>query len=341
MKKTTPKIIEKWLKENTHHNDEFSDIKKLVKLKQKNNDTISIVLPTLNEEKTIGKIVKIIKEKLVKEYPLIDEIIVIDSGSEDNTRINAEKAGAKFFRADVYSDLSNTYKSGKGTNLWTSLYLSNSDIICWIDADIHNFDIKFVYGLIGPLLTNKKLAFSKGFYKRPIKRDNNNKMELISEEGGRVTELCFRPLINLFFPELTGFIQPLSGEYAGRRHALEKIPFYSGYNVETGILINLVEKFGLNNIVQVDLDLRIHNNQPLINLNKMANAITKTIIKEAKKRKRTPNLKEPHYYRPHSVLGQANFEEILINEIEFPPIITTERYKKKQKSSKNLNTPST
>ena len=332
MKKTSPKIIEKWLHEKTFHNEEFSDLKELIKLKRKNKDSVSVVIPTLNEEKTIGKIVKIIRTKLMEEYPLVDEIIVVDSGSEDKTRQNAEKEGAKFYLADVYNNLSDSYDEGKGTNLWTSLYLTNSDIICWVDADIYNFHPKFVYGLIGPLLKNKKLVYSRSFYKRPIKTKNTKKIEITSEQGGRVTELCFRPLINLFFPELSGFIQPLSGEYAGRKKALEQIPFYSGYSVETGILINLVEKFGLNSIVQVDLDIRIHKNQSLSNLGNMASVISKTIIKEAKIRKKKFLIGQTNFYMPHSVLEQTSFEEKILNEILFPPIIKINRYRKKNDS---------
>ncbi|GAH36720.1 unnamed protein product, partial [marine sediment metagenome] len=163
---------------------------------------------------------------------------------------------------------------GKGEALWKSLYVVNGDIIAWIDTDIKNIDPRFVYGILGPLLDNPRIRFSKGFYRRPLRQGDKT----LAGGGGRVTELTARPFINLFFPELSGLIQPLSGEYAGRRSALEKLPFFTGYGVETGMLIDLLDKYGLESIAQVDLLERIHHNQPLPSLSKMSFTIMQVVF---------------------------------------------------------------
>jgi glucosyl-3-phosphoglycerate synthase len=154
------------------------------------------------------------------------------------------------------------------------------DIIVWIDTDITNIHPRFVYGLIGPLLQRPTIQYVKGFYQRPIRAGD----KLIAGGGGRVTELVARPLLNLFYPELSGIVQPLSGEYAGRRAALEKVPFFTGYGVETGLLIDLHEQYGLEGIAQVDLEERIHHNQPLVGLSKMSFAIHQVFISRLEKR---------------------------------------------------------
>ena len=157
------------------------------------------------------------------------------------------------------------------------MYVTKGYIICWVDGDIKNIHPKFVYGLVGPLLTNKNIYFTKAFYQRPMKNGNGT----APLGGGRTTELCFRPLINMFFPLLSGFIQPLSGEYAGRRKRLERLPFFTGYGVETGLLIDIQKKYGLKSIAQVDLVSRMHKNQSLSELSKQAFAVLQVISKRA------------------------------------------------------------
>ncbi len=171
-------------------------------------------------------------------------------------------------------------RTGKGEALWKSLYVTQGDIVLWIDTDIVNIHPRFLYGLLGPLLLRPDILFVKGYYRRPIKL--NGKQQ--STGGGRVTELTARPLLNLFYPELSGVIQPLSGEYGGRRSALEQMPFSSGYGVETGLLIDIFEKFGLGAIGQVDLLERVHHNQQLEGLSKMAFAIIQTVVRRLERR---------------------------------------------------------
>jgi glucosyl-3-phosphoglycerate synthase len=272
-------LVDKWFAENTFDADEFKDLKYLLELKRKQNLTISLALPALNEEKTVGKVIRTIQRALMTRIPLLDEIVLIDSDSRDRTRGIAEKLGVP---VHVHQQTLAQYGSrrGKGEALWKSLYCTRGDIIVWIDTDIVNIHPRFVYGLIGPLLLKPEINFVKGYYRRPLRVGN----KIQAGGGGRVTELTARPLLNLFFPELSGIIQPLSGEYGGRRRALEQLPFFSGYGVEIGLLIDTLEKFGLHSIGQVDLRERIHHNQPLDALSKMSFAIIQAVIRKLEKR---------------------------------------------------------
>ncbi len=272
-------LVDKWFAENTFHADEFADLKQLLELKQKQGITISLALPALNEEKTVGKVISTIKNALMDKFPLLDEIVLVDSNSSDQTRAIAENLGIPvFIHQNILPELGS--RSGKGEALWKSLLVTRGDLIAWIDTDILNIHPRFVYGVIGPLLLNPKIQLVKGFYRRPLKVGNKTQ----AGGGGRVTELTARPLLNLFYPELSGVVQPLSGEYAGRRTALEKATFFSGYGVETGLLIDVLEQHGLRAIAQVDLLERIHRNQELEALSKMSFAIIQTVLRKLERR---------------------------------------------------------
>ncbi|MBI5962067.1 MAG: glucosyl-3-phosphoglycerate synthase [Chloroflexi bacterium] len=268
-------LVDKWFAENTFHANEFADLKYLLSLKQKQNVTISLALPALNEEETVGRVIRTIRNVLMQRVPLLDEIVLIDSNSNDRTRQIAEKIGVP---VHIHQKILPNYGSrkGKGEALWKSLYCTRGDIIIWVDTDIVNIHPRFIYGLIGPLLLRPEIDFVKGFYRRPLKV--GNKMQ--AGGGGRVTELTARPLLNLFYPELSGMVQPLSGEYGGRRKVLEQLPFFSGYGVEIGLLIDMLERFGLSSIAQVDLQERVHHNQPLDALGKMSFAIIQAVIRK-------------------------------------------------------------
>ena len=272
-------LVDKWFAENTFHANEFQDLDYLQSLKRERGLTISLALPALNEEATVGNVIKTIKQKLMLEVPLLDEIVLIDSESTDRTREIAEAEGIPVFR---HQWILRNYdlRRGKGEALWKSLYCTRGDIVIWLDTDIVNIDPRFAYGLIGPLLLRPDIQFVKGFYRRPLKVGD----KIQAGGGGRVTELTARPLINLFYPELSGVIQPLSGEYGGRRSALEQLSFFSGYGVEIGLLIGMLEKFRLNAIAQVDLQERIHHNQPLEALSKMSFAIIQAVIRKLESR---------------------------------------------------------
>lgn len=268
-----------WFKKNTFHYSEFNDLGRLVDQKRKKNLKISLCLPTLNEEKTIAKEILIMKSELMTRYPLLDEIVVIDSGSTDRTREVARAFGADVYEAtDILPDLE-TFK-GKGENLWKALYVTEGDIIVYLDADIKNIHYRFAYALIAPLLYYDNIKYVKAFYDRPIATGKN---KIRPTGGGRVTELVIRPLFSLYFPELTQILQPLSGEYAGSREVFEAIPFPIGYGVETSMILDIYEKWGLDVIAQVDLDKRIHRNQDTRALGKMAFVIMMTFINRQKK----------------------------------------------------------
>jgi glucosyl-3-phosphoglycerate synthase len=321
--------VDRWFGENTFHAGEFSDIAKLVALKEKQGVTISVGLPALNEEKTIGLVIRRVKGALMERYPLIDQLVVIDSASTDRTVEIAEELGVPVQRHAEILPETGTFV-GKGEALWKSLHALDGDIVAWIDTDIRNIQPRFVYGLLGPLLREQRIQYVKGFYQRPIKDGDR----LVPEGGGRVTELMARPLLNLFFPELSGMIQPLSGEYAGRRSLLERMPFFTGYAVETGLLIDILEAEGLMAMGQVDLERRIHRNQPLLNLSQMSFVILQAAIRKLEERHRIELLTEVGQSMKLIVNEQDRFslEVREIGDQLRPPIITVPAYVEKRKS---------
>lgn len=272
-------LVDKWFAENTFHANEFKNLERLLSRKEEQQLTISVAMPTLNEQATVGRVIRTIKRALMERIPLVDEIVLIDSQSTDRTREISETCEIPIF---IHQEILPQYeaRSGKGEALWKSLYVTRGDLIVWIDTDITNIHPRFVYGLLGVLLHSPRIQFVKGFYRRPLRVSE----KIQAGGGGRVTELTARPLLNLFYPELSGIIQPLSGEYAGRRSLLERLTFYSGYGVEVGLLIDAFEKAGLDAIAQVDLVERIHRNQSLEPLSKMSFAIIQTVISKLEKR---------------------------------------------------------
>jgi glucosyl-3-phosphoglycerate synthase len=321
------KVVE-WFNKNRFKASSFSNIKKLVELKKRQKIKISLVIPTYNEELTIYKIISILKSKLMIKYNLIDEIVVVDSGSHDKTMEFAKKAGATVYSDTKILKRKGNYR-GKGENLWKALFVTSGDIICWIDGDIKNIHPRFVYGLVGPLLTNKKLIYVKPFYKRPIKI--GEKLESLG--GGRVTEILIRPLFNMYFPRITGFIQPLSGEGAGRRRVLERIPYFTGYGVETGMLIDMIKKFGLRRIAQVDLFRRVHRNQNISELSKMAFAILQVFAIRANRLGKLILVEDiRNRYKVIEMHGRNyKLKSKKIEEMQRSPMVTVPEYRRKFK----------
>ena len=266
--------LRKWFNQKSFHYSQFSNINELIEKKEERNLKISLCLPTLNEGKTIGKTIEVVQTELVERYALIDEIAVIDSGSEDNTLEIAKQRGAKTYLSKDYL-LDEGKAKGKGENLWKALYLLEGDIILYLDADITNISPHFAYGVLGPLLHDTTIKFVKAFYTRPLHINNH----IHETNGGRTTEILVRPLLCQFFPELTGFVQPLSGEFAAYRTVFEKLPFPVGYGVELAHLIDIIHTWGLDVMAQVDLDKRIHRNQSTQSLSKMSFSILQTIWK--------------------------------------------------------------
>ncbi|NTW03445.1 MAG: glucosyl-3-phosphoglycerate synthase [Oscillochloris sp.] len=318
-------IVDRWFAENTFSSTEYDDLNQLFALKRQQGVTISLALPTLNEEQTISEIIEQVQEHLMRRVPLLDEIVLIDSGSDDRTR---EIAIAHGLPVHIHQEILPQYGAfrGKGEALWKSLYVLNGEIIIWCDTDIKNFHPRLVYGVLGPLLRERRLVYSKGFYRRPIQFGER----IAASGGGRVTELTARPLLNLFYPELSGMLQPLSGEYAGRRSALESVPFFTGYGVETGLLIDLLEQQGLNAIGQVDLLERIHRNQELQPLSKMAFAITQVVIQRMEQRQRV-SLLEPVNQTMKLITqredGSFHLDLREIRDHERPPMLRIPEYR--------------
>ncbi len=317
-------LVDKWFAENTFHADEFSDLKQLMALKEKSGQTISLALPALNEELTVARVIQTVKRSLMDEVPLLDEIVLIDSNSSDRTREIARELGIPvYIHQELLPELGP--RAGKGEGLWKSLFVTRGDIIAWIDTDIVNIHPRFVYGILGPLLLAPQVQFVKGFYRRPLKTGN----KIQAGGGGRVTELTARPLINLFYPELSGVVQPLSGEYASRRSFLEQTPFFSTYGVETGLLIDAFEKHGLAAIAQVDLLERIHHNQTLEALSKMSFVIIQAFLRKLEKRygqQMVEDVNKSMKLIRHTPGGYSlDVEEII--EHERPPMLDVPAYR--------------
>lgn len=317
--------IDQWLKDNTFDYQDFWDMKHLIEAKEKNGLTISLCIPTLNEEKTIGKEIVIFKSELVNRYPLIDEIAVIDSGSKDQTLDVAASFGADTYLAeDILPEVGD--RKGKGENLWKAIYQLKGDIICYVDADIANIHPRFVYGLVAPLVYRDEMQYVKAFYDRPLAFSEG----IRPSGGGRVTEILVRPLFSLFFPELTAIIQPLSGEYAVRREVLEEIPFPIGYGVETSHLLDVYAKHGLAAFGQTDLGQRVHRNQATRSLGKMSFGILQTFLTRAQALGLMKDVQELNTVLRQFVAVKDEYqqEEFEIKEWERPPMITIPAYRK-------------
>ncbi len=321
--RSIPARVERWFGEANFHHAEFSDLRRLVHLKEKQKATISLVLPTLDEEETIGPIVRRAMREMVGRVPLLDEILVIDSASTDRTREIAEAEGARVVQ---HQDILPRYGSfrGKGEALWKSLFEATGDIIVWADTDVKNWHSRMVYGTLGPLLHEPRLQYVKGYYQRPIVEGG----VLKEGGGGRVTELVARPLINLFFPELSGLIQPLAGEYAGRRTLLETIPFFTGYAVEIGHLIDAAERVGIEGLGQVDLERRVHRNQELEGLSRMSFVILQAVMKRLEERRKARLFAElgSTMKLPRSGRGKLSLEVMELADMERPPMIRIPEY---------------
>ncbi|MFA7566863.1 MAG: glucosyl-3-phosphoglycerate synthase [Alkalispirochaeta sp.] len=322
--------LNKWLEAHTFHHSEFRDLRALVEAKEAAGVTISLCIPTLNEERTIGKEVVIFRSELMQRYPLLDEIAVIDSGSTDKTLEIAANFGADTYLAeDILPEVG--AKWGKGENLWKAIYQLSGDIIVYIDADIKNIHPRFVYGLVAPLIYHPEMQYVKAFYDRPLAYRHG----IRPSGGGRVTEILIRPLFSLFFPELTAIIQPLSGEYAVRREVLEQIPFPIGYGVETSHLLDVYALYGMQAFGQTDLDQRVHRNQPTRSLGRMAFGILQTFLSRTDKLNVIKELPEMSTVLRQFQVNDQVFEMVdyEIVEEERPPMNTIEAYNTLRKGS--------
>jgi glycosyltransferase involved in cell wall biosynthesis len=315
-----------WFGNRTFHYSQFEPLAKLRTAKERLGLTVSVCLPTRDEAATVGGIVRNLRRNLLERARLIDEIVVMDAGSGDDTAAIAQAEGARvFFEHDVLPG--EGPGSGKGEALWKSLHACQGDLICWIDADIRNFHPRFVYGLLGPLLLDPRIRYVKAFYERPIRERN----ALRATGGGRVTELLARPLINLLWPELAGIVQPLSGEYAGRRDTLEQVPFFSGYGVELGLLVDIAARFGVDGIAQVDLDRRVHRNQDMQALGRMSFGILQAVfLRLAEEGRSVPGNYGTTLVQFSNQLYEYKPEPREILTTRRPPIVTVDDYRRRR-----------
>ncbi|MEX3107560.1 glucosyl-3-phosphoglycerate synthase [Streptomyces sp. V2] len=279
--------------------------------------TVSVVLPALNEEATVGDIVAVIRHDLMLQVPLVDELVVVDSGSTDRTAEVAASAGARVVHRDAILP-GIPALPGKGEVLWRSLFATTGDIVCFIDADLRDFSSDFVSGIVGPLLTDPDVDLVKGMYDRPLAG--------ASGQGGRVTELMARPLLNMHWPQLAGFVQPLGGEYAARRSLLEQLPFPVGYGVELGMLVDALHLVGLDALAQVDIGVRKHRHQDGQALGRMSAAIYRTA---------QLRLARGHLIRPSLTQferGEGGFEArtYSVDTEERPPMVEVAEYARRK-----------
>jgi glucosyl-3-phosphoglycerate synthase len=265
--------VQAWLASHTY-STRSGDAAELAATKRASGLAISVCIPALNEAATIGPICEVIAGSLMGPQGLVDELLVVDPGSTDGTRTVATAGGATVVSRHPALNEVAPGAGGKGAALWSSLASATGDIVVWLDADTKNFGAHFVTGLVAPLLHEPNIRLVKAFYDRPLVAGEN----FSAAEGGRVTELVVRPMLNLFYPSLAGVIQPLAGECAVRRADVMQLPFVGGYGVEVALLIDVVERWGLGAVAQADLGVRIHRNRDLLELGQMSFEILRTMV---------------------------------------------------------------
>lgn len=250
-------------------------------LAERKNDlgvTVSVVIPARDEERTVGDVVAAIG-RLAADTGLVDEVVVMDSDSTDGTSGAAATAGATVHRVRNVAPHLGGYP-GKGEALWKSLLVTKGDVLVFVDADLTHWGPHFVTGLLGPLLDDQSVLLVKGFYERLFKAGDGS----VTADGGRVTELVARPLLSLWWPELTGVVQPLAGEWAARRDLMESLSIPVGYGIELAVLLDTAAAHGLDAVAQVDLGRRGHKHQASHDLAVMA----AELLLVADRRRRAP-----------------------------------------------------
>ncbi len=320
-----PVNVTEWFERRSYNHEEFGDVENLARRKREQGLAVSLVLPGRNVADTIGGIIEQITA-LNERAPLVDQILVVDADSADGT---AEVAASK--GAEVYSEneLLSRYGGahGKGDAMWRSLSVARGDLVMFADSDTRDFKPQFVYGTLGPILTSfPDVRFVKAAYRRPFKSD-----ETVQQDGGgRVTELITKPLFNLFYPELTGFVQPLAGEFVADKELFSSIPFLTGYAVETGIMIDVLKKVGLDAMAQVDLGTRQNRHQPLFDLGRMSYAVLRAVARRLRQDGRLQQVRDPsmpdslfqfsHYLHAVATPEGLKLREHVEELVERPPI---------------------
>src|SRR5262245_15938513 len=264
-------LLQEWLARRSYASVQFADRRKLAAAKRRRGLSVSLILPTLNVADTIGPILSGLDGL---RGVLLDQVIVVDGQSTDATVSIAEAAGVEVYQQDELRPEFGPAR-GKGDAMWRALGRAAGDIVAFADADTRDFDAGAITATLGPLLVEPEVQFSKAAYRRPFATSTG----VTPEGGGRVTELTAKPLFNLFFPLLTGFAQPLAGEFAATRDLLRSVPFFTGYGVETGLLIDTLRRVGLSAMAQVDVGTRQNRHQPLADLSRMSYAVLRTVLR--------------------------------------------------------------
>jgi glucosyl-3-phosphoglycerate synthase len=279
-----------WFRHRSYDYRRFSDLEEMGLRKRELGLTVSAILPCRNVADTVGSIIDeihAVNERALGQ-PLVDQILAIDADSADGT---AEVAASK--GAEVYSEheLLSHYGGahGKGDAMWRALSVARGDLVMYIDADTRDFRPQLVYGVLGPILHVPDVRFVKAAYRRPFKSYETVEVD----GGGRVTELSAKPLFNLFYPELAGFVQPLAGEFVADKELFCSIPFLTGYAVETGIMIDVLKRVGLGAMAQVDLGTRQNRHQPLRDLSRMSYAVLRAVARRMRQEGRLNQTRDP------------------------------------------------
>lgn len=271
---------------------------------------VSVVIPTKECADTITGVISGTVRPLVKAG-LVDEVLVVDAASADGT---AELAAAEGARVVQQDELLPGFGPalGKGDAMWRAVHAAAGEIICFLDGDTTDSDPHHPLGLLGPLLSDPSVQLVKGAFDRPLRAAGSE----LAHEGGRVTELMARPLLNLHEPRLAGFAQPLAGEFAARRSLLETIPFPVGYGVEIAVLIEALRAAGLDALAECHLGTRRQPHQPLRALGEMAYAV----LAAAERRLRPDRpVADGRYVRPWD-----DFRAVQVPVVERPPLASVD-----------------
>lgn len=319
-----PARVERWFGESNFHHAEFADLSRLVQLKEKQHLAITLLLPVRDREETIGPIVRRTLRELVRGVPLVDEILVVDTGSTDATREVAAAEGARVVDAAALLDRYGSYP-GRGEGLWKGLHEATGDLVAWVATDARGWDPRLVYATLGPLLVEPRIQFVSGYHQRPTAPGHG---------AGPVTDLVVRPLLDLFFPELSGVIEPLGGEWAGRRSLLETLPFFTGEAVEVGLLVDVSERVGLDGLGQVDLERRGRGWREGDARTLTGFAILQALMTRLEERRRTRLFAEatPTLKLPRASGGRLGLEIVELPDRERPPLIRIPEYLERRRS---------
>jgi glucosyl-3-phosphoglycerate synthase len=301
---------EEWFASRSYRHDRFADVSALADRKRALGLSVSLVLPCREVADTIGPVLDEV-EVLQDRAALVDQVVVVDAGSRDGTAEIARRRGAEVHQESDLLPAAGPVL-GKGDAMWRALSVARGDLVLYADTDSTSFTAHFIYGMLGPLLVDGDVRFVKATYHRPFTTPDGT----VVDDAGRVTELTAKPLLAIFHPELAGFGQPLAGEFAARRDLLCSIPFFTGYAVEAGMLIDVFRRVGLNAMAQVDLGRRVNRSQRLLELNSMSYAVARALLARAGQ-----GVNGESYLHAANQPGGVQLEHRRVSVVERPPLV--------------------